>query len=158
MTDTDFNWPEGDEQAGHENQELSEQRQERESLIDIALATEQMLAMEAGPKLDALVAEKVMRWHSGTNLPNGWFDGRFRHWKHNWQPSIDHNHAMEVAEKAWGSTGSQFSLTVAVREGGERYCTVNSYGPGAHATAPTMPLAICRAALLAVETTEGTRS
>ena len=120
--------------------------------------------LEAGPELDARVAERVM----------GWFKVRWREkprrsewvWRWcrtkatyyaahgSWSPSTDWAAAGEVLEKLNLLT---FSLH---REncGGVRYDVVCYDKPDqsdqVHATATAAPLAICRAALKAVEESE----
>lgn len=124
-------------------------------MTDTALSPDKILTLEAGPELDALVAEKVMgakRCVEAWRFPqprgiNGstvaLFDG--------WHPSTDHNHAMEVAEKAFlawqmdcdhRDSQDTFSVTV-VATGSPSYAHQTVY-------AKTLPLAICQAALRAV--------
>lgn len=59
--------------------------------------------------LDALIAEKVMRWHSGTPwkpLPKSWYDeeGVPVEIISNWRPTRDVAQAIQAAEK-WRSPG-----------------------------------------------------
>lgn len=113
--------------------------------------------MEAGPEMDALIAERVMEWTLVEN--QGAAGGRF------WQGgdvafgdmsefypprfSTDIVAAWEVVEKLAGDEFGRVELTWDMREGG----WVCSWGIrfGARAVALTAPLAICRAALAATE-------
>ena len=111
--------------------------------------------MEAGRELDALVAEKVMGWQwydgHGTAGPSYWETqgGEFAHFGE-FEPSTDIAAAWEVVEKmaelvgpisvAWGSFGTEGNMASVMAFMGNP--------PGV--VAPTAPLAICRAALLAV--------
>ncbi len=114
--------------------------------------------LEASPELDALVAEKVMGWKLGKLFPSSesqyWIDSggeptlyRTLNCKDReitiFQPSLDIACAWEVVEK----------LEMIVGPGGEGWQAMEQYdldAPGFHATAPSAPLAICRAALKAV--------
>lgn len=106
------------------------------------MTDEEIDAMEAGPQLDALIAEKVMNWHLDSHL--GFF-----HWLDSdnqpqaliadFEPSTDIAAAWPVVEKlniiVWPlGTGSHKALKGKVK----------AYAQGA-------PLAICRAALKAVQ-------
>lgn len=105
--------------------------------------------LEAGPELDALVAEKVMGWNVHFVEPE-LRNGR-EHWRdpvHNtlylpsqWCPSGDIAAAWEVVEKVVpGPQGFNLYLSSAWQA---------SFAGGT-AVARTAPLAICRAALKAV--------
>lgn len=125
----------------------------------MTMTRDDILRMEAGPELDALVAEKVMgwkvKWHDGywtMAIPKaecvsyGW----------NWRPSEDIAAADEVAEKIGIVAGKseerqpgQYFAVVSSLDDSVEYWWDKRYGHY-YAYTPTKPLAICRAALLAV--------
>ena len=99
--------------------------------------------------LDALVAEKVMGWH---DCEGYWEDDKVIHTgAGGWYPSTSISAAWEVVEKL----GRAFSIDC-ISFVGMNECTAifaavgTSWNDGAIGTAPTAPLAICRAALKAV--------
>lgn len=128
------------------------------------MTRDEILNMEAGPEMDALVAEKVMGWHLETD-DKGWkywtddtglyYQGCVQHEDDfedeedfhilHWHPSESILWAFEVVEKMRYKRiihNPEFSPLW------EAHLTCDSgYGD---ATAPTLSLAICRAALLAV--------
>ncbi len=122
---------------------------------------EQILAMEAGPELDALVAEKVMGAIRYTQGQRDWWAFPTPGWDFpdgaslavdSYRPSTDHNHAMEVAAKAFGE--HIWIITRCVdRDYRFRINTspllAGRVGTSVSATALTLPLAICRAACIA---------
>lgn len=105
--------------------------------------------LEAGPQMDALVAEKVMGWSIRGEL---WKDKRgtirrskstFEQYEPSirWSPSTDIAAAWEVVEKMpMGMWPSVDGWVVEIPD-----------GSGDEVEAPTAPLAICRAALKAIE-------
>lgn len=100
------------------------------------MTSDEIRALEAGPKLDRLVARKVMGW---SPTPG-------------WNPSISLLDAWEVVEKL---TGGMIQFRLEKTESGWVYakfvdCTGRPHVRGG-ASAKETPLAICRAALLAVE-------
>jgi hypothetical protein len=124
---------------------------------------DEILAMPAGREMDALIAEKVMGWTLGEpHEIHGWMmhgmvtvrdwvgstnDAGITHIE-KWSPSTDIAAAWEVVEKL----GDKFD-ELERGDGGEFWmCVV--YPDGfipCVARAETAPLAICRAALLAME-------
>lgn len=113
------------------------------------MTRDEILKMEAGRELDALVAKDVMGWHK---LDGNWKDNIWEkadgHIKGDWHPSEDISAAWEVVTKirsmGWGVDISWFHEFI--------YCALHK--PDSviikQANAETAPLAICRAALLAV--------
>ena len=111
------------------------------------------MRLSPGPKLDRLVAEKVMGW-KGKTLDNGYFvsvdqiTGVFR-------PSEIIEHAWKVVEKmqaaghciALGQHGTGWNAEMGPF-GGEQWGTPAHF---ADASAPTAPHAICLAALLVIK-------
>lgn len=126
--------------------------------------------MPAGPEMDRLIAEKVMGWrlfNYETDEPAidhlssdgcAWRDAQGRDgfdgeaWK--WAPSADIAHAWEVVEKMeddheWrieNDQGEQFPWLVEAMSLKDQ-----SFGKLVSAEAEAAPLAICRAALKAVQ-------
>lgn len=90
--------------------------------------------MPAGPELDRLVAERVMGWGPCTGVD-----------LEQWHPSTDIAHAWEVVERVRGGIG--FSIQRCEMLGW--LCWFRSASDNV-ARADTAPLAICRAALLAL--------
>jgi hypothetical protein len=90
--------------------------------------------MEAGPELDALVAEWVMGWHNGTAIIP----------VDQWHPSTDISAAMILADKWEGA------LDMTRARSGNWSVRLMDGEVVAMAYARTLPLAICRAALKAV--------
>lgn len=106
--------------------------------------------LPAGPELDRLVAEDVMEWFvedSGDGMP--WFavwpgDGTSR-WVHQvavWNPSTNMAHAWEVVERM------RVHGSAAIQSGDFGWEVI--FG-GSVGIADTAQLAICRAALKAME-------
>lgn len=117
--------------------------------------------LEAGPELDTLVAEKVMGWkschdHMGNeqwdtglhirNIPENPTMKVFRYGPSPWSPSTDIASAWEVVEKLKQEHGYSVSVNCAgvVAPWG---CEINNK----FVWESTVPLAICCAALAAVE-------
>lgn len=122
------------------------------------LTREAIMALEAGPEIDALVAERVMGWTFGcTPDPEGdwasWNEPRpddptrQREVKcAGWSPSTDIAAAWEVVEKMRPTHVG--SLWTGIDEGHNACFGMYEYEER-WAKADSMPLAICRAALLA---------
>ena len=99
------------------------------------------LTLPAGPELDALVAGRVI----------GWGDGRPPY--HGFTPSADFGDTWKVVEAA-----TALSLRVVIEDwrddtknpGWAVYFFRQSGGSSKQIVAETLPLAVCRAALLAV--------
>jgi len=124
------------------------------------MTCEEILKLEPGPKLDRLVAERVMGWKLGvdadTRIDSKWV---WRSGKR-WSPSRDIAAAMDVISKLLES--GLFLDIYSPREaeapdwfhGDDEWvvfvCDWDHEDGIAHAGAGTLPLAICRAALLAV--------
>lgn len=125
-----------------------------------AMTHKEISQMPADRNLDALVAERIMGWQWFEDrkgfrllLPSGEPDGRFytvQQGPHQFVPcySADITEAWEVVERfpcafgigrAWKLTGEPAGWSVWI-----------GVGMGVSARADTVPLAICRAALLAV--------
>lgn len=122
----------------------------------------EIFQMEAGREMDALVAEKVMGW-----IEKKYPMGRALYWTDSdghsqracieaWNPSTNISAAWEVIEKIEGGQREMlcnlihkgFGFTSLIWEAELRECRGNHKYYIADAT--TAPLAICRAALLAV--------
>jgi hypothetical protein len=137
------------------------------------MTPEEIDALQAGPEMDRLVAERVMGWKEGEPHKHGqvasfsqWVEPEHRYCSHSknlpgwddspdsadiWSPSIDLNHAMEaVQDRALTLTRyipeNAWTAVVAPRLA---YigCGLVSYA----AAGETPMLAICRALLKAVE-------
>jgi len=112
---------------------------------------EETLKLEPGPKLDRLVAERVMGWEFDL-LRDAWFkDGEGEIWAENWHPSTDIAAAWKVV-KALREKGSVIDILSCPEDFTVKIWNENeSEGLSiAKASAEQMPLAICRAALLAM--------
>lgn len=128
------------------------------------MTRDEILKLEAGDELDALIAEKVMGWHSVEDKwgYKAWYDAedRFQCGIHkgdshedsedfhilHWHPSSSILWAWEVVEKA-----NAFFLEQPQNYDDKTWSasiSISSYLWDAEAD--TAPLAICRAALLAV--------
>jgi len=124
------------------------------------LTRDEILALD-GPALDAAVATEVMGWKRGTPPHDGmWFDdANCGRWNSHWQPHKRWDHAGEVVE-AMRKKGWQIHTRTG--DGGTicRIQRLSSLGGLANlrtlgrAHGVTFPLAICRAALLAVSEEE----
>jgi len=140
------------------------------------MTRDEVMALEAGPELDALVAEKVMGWHRAacsnwTERRSGqpWLDvDSLSAANPFWSPSTDIAAAWEVVEKVrgWkpkvrGNTCACFAIDAPAVTGGLEKPAVWAAGwhdyagweraGSLEATADTAPLAICRVSLLALE-------
>ena len=126
--------------------------------------------MEAGPEMDALVAERVMVWTKidtwhGEPLAEGWngfWDGEWIVWTERplsdeedqskpWTPSTDISAAWPVVEKL-----QSMEITIRFHPQHRGPWKVTLFGLDGDLTfitefADTAPLAICRAALKAME-------
>lgn len=113
----------------------------------------------AGSELDRLIAEKVMGWKIINNGP-GCFDcirGRYPKTGHimavtRWNPSSNIAHAWEVLDRL-GSTHCGFISRFQIDwRAGECFCRITRHNKRRLyvGIADNIPLAICRAALLAV--------
>ena len=100
--------------------------------------------MGAGPKIDALIARKVMGWRNAKGTWIGgvipWATDRGFRRKTEFCPSSDIAVAWEIVDKLQG--GLWFELH---RQPGGGFCCW--FGEEIRAQASTAPLAICRAAL-----------
>jgi hypothetical protein len=137
------------------------------------MTRDEILNMPAGSEMDALVAEKVMGWHIVADK-DGW-----RHWDNvdgyyssgilqcdgdnedeedfhiiHWHPSESILWAWEVVEKFVSTAERGYAKWQVVihSDGMERWIADFKDDPlhTTNCSAPTAPLAICRAALLAV--------
>ena len=96
--------------------------------------------MPAGPEMDALVADKVM------HMPS-WIQETANDYK-GWRPSTD----MAAAWDAGTATNLPMCVTQSqLKDGWTCYFLLDDDWNTVEASADTAPLAICRAALLAVQ-------
>ena len=101
------------------------------------MTKEKILKTEPGPELDRLVAERVMRW---TLDEKGW--------QENFKPSVDIVAAWKVVNRL---REKQFDIMIkTLKDRWEVLISDSDKILDWYATAPELPLAICRAALLAV--------
>ena len=126
------------------------------------MTRDEILRIEAGPKLDRLVAEQVMKWRAwessspqhwaeekqGVLVPTGWtINGKTNNGPV-WSPSTDIAAAWQVVEerRKWGWAWELAGIT--------GHWHVELYDeeckPIAEANAASAMVAICRAALLAL--------
>ena len=112
--------------------------------------------MDAGRELDVLVAEKVMGWIE-RNDGIGWLKdvggGEFEIASYYFVPSIDIARAFEVVERMRG-LGYDMTIETDNRREKQWWCAfyeVNAEEILWFADAETAPLAICKAALKALE-------
>jgi len=115
------------------------------------MTRDEIMAMEAGREMDALVAEKVMGWELRTFKSNGvdfWhIPGTVRCELDAPKFSTDIGAAWEVVEKM---IGEMWNLSLEYQSA-VYWCEFGkTCVPGDGEIADTAPLAICRAALLAV--------
>lgn len=109
--------------------------------------------MPAGPEMDRLVAEKVMGWHARgfDGKRHDWYDGHdfIRGWSY-WNPSTNIAHAWEVVVERMRDHSRFFNVCQRLEV---CWCEVVDYEgmPLDRTKAETAPLAICRAALKALE-------
>jgi hypothetical protein len=109
--------------------------------------------MPAGPALDYLMGEKVMKWELELNSEY-WFEGNIRlRASHSWSPSTSIADAWQIVEKFQriidGRPRRDIALSV---DAGVWHCMVTIEGGTvflSEAFADTAEMAICRAALLA---------
>lgn len=131
------------------------------------ITREEILAMPAGAEMDAMIAEEVMGWHlvveEDTNWKRYWHDDE-NHYQHMaakdgdnygdgedfhlifWHPSQSILWAWDVVERL----DSSFSLARAWLLEDANWKGYSFWVGGVSAFGETAPLAICRAALLAV--------
>jgi len=125
------------------------------------MTREEILRMEAGPEWDRLVAEQIMGWSEGKHFEVGDFGVvKLGEVIDIWSPSTDIAAAMEVVQKLlekrlrvsmyspWGDRNEPYAIpewTVFV---------LSNHGLGIEMGGETLPLAICRAALIALEQSE----
>jgi hypothetical protein len=117
----------------------------------------QIDALEAGRKLDVLVAEHVMGWKQGRRYGNGngeWIfpEGPAPHFRNDWEGtprySTDIAAAFTILER-WFKAGLGAGVDMDGHSG--IWCTIStSDGVKHHAFGDTVPHAICLAALKAV--------
>lgn len=133
------------------------------------MTRDEILAMPAGREMDALVATEVMEWHwykfiepeyVDFGAKGAWLDSGNRVMHNEWYPSTDIGAAWEVVEKMkndWQQiipSWARFWRIVSLRDGtwdvmvGTENATTQRII--ARATDKSLPLAICRAALLTV--------
>jgi len=117
---------------------------------------EEILKMEAGPQLDLLIAERVMGWSEGKHFEVGDFGVvKLGEVIDIWSPSTDIAAAWEVTTKLCelGIVPEVYGMWLTKKKN-EWYIvlwySVEDLTAAARAKAPSLPLAICRAALLAV--------
>lgn len=117
------------------------------------LTQEQILALPAGREIDVLVATKVMGW---TLHEKGYYicpDRDYHPTIYTWLPSDEIPSAWEVVEKLISSDSEVAICSLLPNDAnpGKADWHVEVSGwKGFDARANTMPLAVCRAALLAV--------
>jgi hypothetical protein len=113
------------------------------------LTREQILSMPAGPEMNALVAERVMKWRRSPDPFPGWLPTYERATiadiiMPGWSPSTDIAAGMEVLE--YLRPFKHILLTG--YWGGPWECELTEPSTEWRAQAEQLPLAICRAALL----------
>ena len=107
------------------------------------MTLDEALKLEAGPELDALVAREVMKWRIDWAKDNDKFNPL------HWRPSTDGNAMLEVAQKL---NAGGWTIGLQWEEDDKRtYASVENdqsvfWG---EAGAVEMPLALCRAAIMA---------
>lgn len=118
------------------------------------MSTEEIDKLEAGPALDRLIAEQVMGWKSNGSqtsdgLPVYRVKGGQTVWLRDWKPSKRIESAWETVDRMRTASPYPFWFELTARPVGY---ACNFVGDTAHmAYALTPALAICRAALLAME-------
>jgi len=117
------------------------------------MTREEILQFEAGPELDRLVAEQVMRWRLDEDWRE-WFDaqGHSQGWQEDFRPSTDIAAAWEVVIKLVSKYSFNLASYMDVLDT-TRIQWLADFGSATkiyRALASTAPLAICRAALLVV--------
>jgi hypothetical protein len=111
--------------------------------------------LEAGPELDAIIAEKVMGWEPG-KIENGlalwWETDQGTKYPHDAPFSTDISSAWEVVEflRKEGFDFDSFSSSTRIQAGWSDVVFMSQLDEFS-ARAETLPLAVCRAALLAVK-------
>lgn len=103
--------------------------------------------MPAGPEMDRLVAEKVMGWISAGS-PYWYKDGYNVQSVYEWQPSARIDNAWQVVEKMEERGSPLRMMFKSIHDKG--YWARFGDGPQ-NFYGDTAPLAICRAALIAME-------
>ena len=108
--------------------------------------------MEAGPKIDAMVAEKAMGWTLHSTPRSVFYTGNHAQEFPNFSPSRTGGDALRVLERmekrGWFSELNYWPKAQSAHKYG---CQLWLFGSmGVCAAAPTRALAICRAALMAV--------
>ena len=126
------------------------------------MTRDEILKLEAGKELDALVATEVMGWHGGNP---SWItqEGKCTGWLSRFEtdslaeefnPSTDISAAWQVVEKMkekyWMAINTSMS-SLQETEWGVEWSKNGVIEKVDFVLAPTAPLAICRAALLAME-------
>jgi len=132
------------------------------------MTREGILGLEPGPELDRLIAERVMGWEEGVEFfrRNGWIivngrriPNRAAGTELDWSPSTDIAAAWEVVKKmlgsGWGCEIYSPNNPCAL-EDIDKWVVVFAKSElfDYRAKASSAPLAICRAALLAMETND----
>lgn len=109
-------------------------------------------SMEAGPELDALIAEKVMGWtRYPDNGPVAWVDDDGDVRTDKWEPSEEDSHALEALDHVDTYHWVEYDKRRGVFIGA--VCTLEPWRVF-KAEAPTRALAICRALLMWAEAKE----
>lgn len=145
---------------------------ERDKVAVSTLTREQILAMSAGPDLDALVAKLVMGCRPEKGSDGNWYCGcayssEIAGWPHGqWYEACEHSDLarysteIDAAWKVVEKLGRHVALLVEpvemigraggreIRHKGRTRCSVVGCHPPSPLWAETTPLAICRAALL----------
>jgi len=120
------------------------------------MTREEILKLEPGPELDRLVAEQVMRWRLDEDWQE-WFDaqGHSQGWQEDFKPSADIAAAMEVVNKLL----PRYNISIYSGRYPIRWfvqiVAVEDWETKALVEDENLPLAICRAALLAMEASNG---
>ena len=127
------------------------------------MTREEIVRFQPGPRTDRLVAEKVMGWEEGTNfyirenrlmLVAAIWDANKQQWIPTsglpWSPSTDIAAAWQVLE-AMRRNGGRYRIWSPCAEDDEWEVELfpGNSDEAAIARAPSLPLAICRATLLA---------
>ncbi|RLG44476.1 MAG: hypothetical protein DRN81_04505 [Thermoproteota archaeon] len=130
------------------------------------MTRDEILRLEPGPELDRLMAEEVMGWEEGEDFdcskegPLIYYPSRNRVLGRKWSPSTDIAAAWEVIRKmldsGWGCEIYSPNNPYALENADKWFVVFAKSGPivmqlNFSAKAPSAPLAICRAALLAVK-------
>lgn len=116
-------------------------------MADNPLTADAILAMPAGEAMDVLVATRVLGWR---HYPLGWHTPQY---KRVFQECPPFSAGLSVAEYVLDWLRDRWGRVCMVFDGGE--WIVWRVGDGPHRVADTLPLALCRAALLETLAKEG---